>query len=860
MKVLSLPRRFGLVLLVCLCMLVAGLPPGIARAAYVVPRLLGNTVADFTTGTFQRSQLSTLKSNVTTKIADKAGAVQLAPVGLFKFEQKSASKSLPYNLVKMGVTTVGTRIFVIGGVADGPDNSSPLVNPNDPESPHTKSYSSEIVARVWSANVSTAPTTGNQAQGDITAEGWVEEPILPAVQASTQPAFTQPTVRTTDVVDSPAVTSVTVGGRSYIYVIGGETRYGTEARTISSSAVQVSSIGSNGRITSWTPLEGARLPANPTTFVRGLAGASAVSMVINGTGYVYVIGGLQRYLQGSDNSITRSGSKVVYWAKVDAATGKLLKPSDSSQEGWDSMRNDLPLVGPSSGLWDAAAVAGQYQPNYAADPVPPSNVIYVFGGQQALQPTPVFNSKVMQLYVSSVNASPANGGYIVGEPYVGDWNDGTLPEARYGLGAVTFGGKNYLTGGSLANATANLDPQQDMLSTYVQDDLTFPNFGGAGGANFLRDPAALASKRAYHGMAIVPLAESAFVYVIGGQTNPLGSVAAYTNEIIFGKVGVQKDTTLGFPADGWFYGKPVEFNFKNAEVQEIQWGSLITNTDPMDLEVYYRTSLANDCANNPQWTVSDWKLIDGDTTSTRYSKNGDNFVPLTGAVARCFQYRARLVGNTLAGTVAQSTPSLLYLSLKVLIPGSPDLRADQAGDVAAQLTADGKITALNVQIRNKNDDTTGNIPTLDANVDESGGSFFVDLYIYGPGETPVAPTIPIPDNAANDIGCTTVEKSAMTAGAIRQITQWYSPSVQSNCKLTPIDLLTYFEQRGKGKYTVYVVVDSGCGGIAWGCVDERDAPNGEGNNVTRLDFELTSQGSVVDRTIRIRLPLISNKP
>ena len=62
--------------------------------------------------------------------------------------------------------------------------------------------------------------------------------------------------------------------------------------------------------------------------------AVALSHTIGGMTYVYLIGGLQRYLSGG--SAQSAGLKTVFYARVGAG-GKLFKPSSPGTEGWDKL-------------------------------------------------------------------------------------------------------------------------------------------------------------------------------------------------------------------------------------------------------------------------------------------------------------------------------------------------------------------------------------------------------------------------------------------------------------------------------------------------------------------------------------------
>lgn len=809
-------------------LLLMALPPSAARAAYVVPKIITNDVPSYTPGTFQRTQLSSFKSTAAQRIPDKSGAAQLMPMGILKFNRDALQARLPYRMIRMGVAVLGNRIFTIGGVVNG-DGDNTRTPPLPPKT-------NESVDNVFSLPIATTASTDLVA-GNTPDTQWTVEKSLPKAITSAE-AVDDPTLQTS-VVNSAAVVAVPTGANSgYIYVMGGDSNIDSSTRSFSSYAVRRGTVDASGKIATWDTLENARIPAaDPTegAFPVGLEKASAVTMMFNGANYIYLIGGVQRFLEGGTN-IREIGSRAVFWAKVDGS-GNLVKTDGTP--GWNRVAKtlDIPSTNDNAGLWDASAIAGQYE---LAPGQSVSNVIYVLGGQIVSQnfsgtPSDEFSSQIKQIYVASD-----------GTPTLGGWTTGTLPEARLGLGAVTYRGKHYLTGGVTPNA--GLEPKSDMMTSYTKDDMTMPQFGGAGGANFLRDPTGIGAARAFHGMGLVPIGESAFVYLVGGQINSSGAGATYSDAVIFGKIGGQEEQqTYGFAPDGWYYSQPLAVSIVDAEIQEINWTTFITATSGMDVQISYRTTLDNVC-DRQVLTGSDWQDVDGDPGTLR-SANGDNTVSLTNVKARCFQYRAHLVGGGLSPQgLPSETPSLLNLSLKVVIPGSPDLRSDPVKDFTPKFNLNGQLTALNISIRNHNDkaDLTPPAfePTLAANIDESGGSFFVDLFIYKSDETIVAPTIPNPGGNAHNIACALVSKSEMGADVVRQISQWYVATATSNCDAQPVNLLNYFASRGAGTYVVYVVVDSYCGANPNGCVDETPAPNGEGNNIQRYEFTIALKNGV----------------
>jgi hypothetical protein len=183
--------------------------------------------------------------------------------------------------------------------------------------------------------------------------------------------------------------------------------------------------------------------------------------------------------------------------------------------------------------------------------------------------------------------------------------------------------------------------------------------------------------------------------------------------------------------------------------------------------------------------------------------------------AHCFQYRVKLT----ADSQLKRTPSLLNISIRIIVPGNPDLTLKSLAD---RRGANNALTGLNIVIQNVNMAAPAQ-PTLAADFD-GGGSFFVDLCIFGPGQAVSVPPLPWSDSTKNK--CTKayadINKSSLGPNSTYTITQW-----RDNTTENAINLLTYFKT--PGTYNVVVVVDS------YNYVTEGDpSAVGEKNNVSKV--------------------------
>jgi len=613
-------------------------------------------------------------------------------------------------------------------------------------------------------------------------------------------------------------------------VIGGSARLTPDSiYDFSSYAVRIGTVA-NGRITGWLDQTAAHLPSlDPTSQFppppHGAQQAQVVTAQVNGVTYIYLIGGLQRITDNFGNT-TSSGLKAVFYARIGAG-GKLYKPSSPGTEGWDRTA-DIPVPNTTfSGLWDASAVAD----NFVASNQSTANAIYVIGGQLTPDQAPIAASYSEKVYRALINS---NGSLV--------WNEqGVLPAPRSQSTAIAFRGNIYMAGGVQNGGAA----EDVMLTSYVEDDLTLhlfsnppPGIGGQG-TNFLvsnLDDHVLTATRKQHGSVLVRAGanspNSAFLFVLGG----IGADAPNgANTILYGKIGGGEDvSTTGYASDGWYYAQPFDVakQFSAVDLQEVDWTTTITTTE-MDIALDFRLSKSSDCTNVTSWSTG-WQSLDGaDAPNPRFSVTGENrtvIVPtpaLPDLSARCFQYRARLSTSN-----ALSTPLLLNVSVKIKVPGSPDINKK---DLSVQRGLNGAFLGLNVVIQNVNTFE----PTLAANAEENG-DFFVDLCIFAPGTTVTVPTLPF-TNAPGGYQCSTVfakiKRSLLGVGTTYTIPKWFDTATGQEATLKD-----YFKT--PGTYNVIVAIDS------LNNVDE-GTKGGETNNVPdAITFDVTKVG------VQMVLPLI----
>lgn len=814
----------GLLLILAVALLFGALPPRPAEAGSTT-RAVDNTVAEFTLGQFQRAGLTAASKAVAGgRPADRPGAVQLGPLGLLKNWTGSSLAQLPKPLRQHASTVVGTRIYVLGGVSPGSGNAP------------------EYQAKVYSAAVDL--TTG----GIPSNPGWQEEPELNLAPIQDRPQGLTP-LQPNKYVASSAVASVfTPGVGGFIYLIGGETPQSgpSSINILSTHAVRYARVDGNGRIvttTGWQTLTGAQLPPDPAaTLGFGLTGVRAVTITTAGRTFIYLFGGLKVFPQGA--SIVSQGSARVLRAEV-RSDGKLVKPG-TSQEGWEDINKSIPKgTTDSEGFWDGVAV-GDFFP--AAGPAG-SRAIYLIGGYDKVNVgPPVSFRRSPYVFRLPINADGSAGNWFP------DSTPFLLPKPRVGHAGVLFRGNFYISGGLEDTFNA---PSEKVLTSYVQDDLTLPDLDddplSPPSSNFLENTALSSFPRSSHASVVVPAGSSspnsAFVYVIGGQGGQSGEQFG-TSTVIFAKIGGGEDIQSGgYALSGWYYSRPFQITFRQAEVQQVRWTTAITRTlSNLDIGIDYRVS-GTDCG-TPSWgSWSELDGVDGNPLQGFRSLDGVNaqdVAAITGV--RCFQYRARL--STGDRTV---TPLLLNLGIRIYTPGNPDIfqvENPATGGRVDRRNGQGKLVGFDVTLKNQDTAASpnGDPPTtLDADFDEPGGGFFVDLFIYGPAATapnPAAPTIPTNESDSNNKAYALINKTEMGADALKSVVDWCVQNGAQTC--TKFDPLAYFEEAGPGWYTVFVVVDATDDHLTnpanpqGAYVDETDDGelSGEQNNVRKFSFRL----------------------
>lgn len=799
--------RYSALLLVCVVMIFATLAPAPARAA--VERVLDvdNTLTEFDDGSFQLTASAQYPSAASG--SDAVGAVQLAPVA--DLTSMTTSTPLTYARMNAGVVSLGSHIFVIGGI--GPTQSDTTAT-----LPRATVYVSKV----------------DLATGGFSA--WVEDDPMPKVQHSDD--FADQTDFSAER-SSMAVAAFSTGGENgYIYVIGGATTLDISSYSVLRATVV------NGDITSWNETD--PMPLIPITDVLlgrlGIESAAANIVTLpNGNTYLYLVAGLRRYYQGA--LVVEEISNKIYYAQLNS-DGKF------ADAAWKTAEFAIPG---SSGVWNAAVVSGIFKDanGQASNPG-----LYILGGQTSADPS-TYSSVVTRAAINSSDGSltfPYSGSNT-GDSSQDCNSPASLGAPRTGHAAIQYNGAIYSMGGAV---NGQVNPTRNVLGSYIQAMGCIPALSGSTATYFITNDG-MPQPRIGHGAVAIPSPANkptgAWVYAIGGSDGK-GAV----KDIYQTRIGDTSISNVRYANDGWYISKPLPIPLKNANLKKIYWETL--QTGGAGVLVQFRVSADTDCSllTNRSATSAPWQATNASSVS------GSNEYPLTPLAANCFQYRAKLTPG--GGTLASQTPYLKRLGIIVEVPGATDLTATGFSFYTA---ADGSPTGLKIDLRNYNSFIAGE-PTLAADyvpgaTGESTGSFFVDVFIYPPGVTPPSleahkpPTSPgtyarlsidmlTKEMQAGDANNNPVQVGGAynyTIPSDRPLCDYATAYNQQRCE--PVSLAQLFPSAGV--YTVVVVVDGDDN------IQENPTAAGqaEDNNVYSTQVTITKAPAATGTTIF--LPTIS---
>ncbi len=807
----------ALMLIVALLTALALIPPAPAAASVIKFVALDDTQPEFGAGARTLTSVvpSILKNDpplpgeivepyAGAKPGDQ-GALALAAVRALRWENSPADP-LPAPRTEVGAAVIGNNIWVVGGTGTG------------------FSY----VATVYRGTVNT--NYGQPGAGVIT---WTESTPLPAVQHT---GFPNPIAARTNAAVAARRTS---GNAGNLYVIGGAVSAGSD--TFSSDSVLVGDVDANGNLTWRNPSQPYRLPVG----VR-LEGARAfVHTTTAGKTFLYVVGGRNDPAGPSPPSM----SNVVYYAEINA-DGSLALGADNRT--WN--QTALPVVMGVQGVRDAAVTVGRYT---NADGTVTQDMFFIYGGRKDATAE---NDDTGAVRKGVIN--PTTGAITWEDSTTG--GNATIPGNRNTHGAVEFNGSIYIIGGR-TGGTIN----RDGYASYI--DPTSLRLFKDGAINFYTDafgalPSSAGNGRSSPGVVVVPTSNPnyAFAYLIGGTEG-----TSIRPEVFRATIGPDVNQTF-YPSTGYYYSKPFSMldliNENQATVRKMSW---LTNIDPAsggDIRLEYRvySPSSGNCNDTPE---AGWvEVRDPDAGSGRFSKVN----PAGAAYAvnsqeygetqrlppgNCFQYRATFT----RGAVQNASPVLLRLGMEVIIPGNPDLNwPDNA--VTATQNADGTTRGIEVRLRNQN---LIDPPTQPANVCHASqpgcnpeGAFFVDVFIFPPGVTPIEPTLPLlasdnqslnnPALAPYHRACLQIPKWVMQKDVIFTIAEtfrWSDVQAGESCVSAATHTrngtgktLRNFFDRGSGVYKVILVADSDK--TLHGMVRESDTNDGnhpaELNNVSTI--------------------------
>lgn len=763
----------------------------------------------FAQGTLQRTAVSAGTvplQNGNAPFGDKDGVLQLAPIGGLDPANWSTTIPLPQPRAQMGVTTIGNRLFVIGG-AGGVSQAGAFAN---------SAYWAKLDPQTG-AVIPHALTSAPPGADIATSQYWVNDP-MPAVSAwKLDDPYPECNSENIQQRAAPAVASFTAGnGKSYIYVIGGAfLMTGCGNVNISSSAVQIGEFDPATNDIVWTTGTAQRANYVPSQDLPGFESWATEQQTVNpalpsfgveqatasvvttssGATYLYVIGGLINYF---DPDTASMATPAVFYTRLNATTGAFENPIGAADTIWARTNNvpmnelqDNPLSAPNPGFLGiynhVSIVSRAIVGSGTTTTVTP--VIYVTGGYTTNEVgLKTANAAVFRAKIGAQGALTWDTSLYTPAPSEKILTEG---KGRAGAGGIAFANKLYVFGGVADNNTggtggAGATAPYGTATVAVHNDRLdiLPLFGDVGSrVYFFGTDVQPDLFTPVHGIgaAMIPAAplenattvdNAAFGYVVGGFNSTAQTVATVYRAKLGGSGEATSATARRIP-DGWYYSK--FFNIRlsqgtssesDARIVAITWYTGINRTNPnADLKVEFRRTRQLPC-NEAAFTGTgtEWKSLDGDTATRFFSKGGDAVnevkladVPtLADPIASCMQFRVYMTQNgttndgvPIAAANPGLSPQLYRLSIQKIKPGDPDLFIDT---FTISTNPSGQISGFNLRVKNLN----GTLLNTSA---VAGGQFPVVLCVdrrdltASPNFTFTPPTLPIVNDPDSRVNC-----------------------------------------------------------------------------------------------------------
>ena len=741
-----------------------------ATAALGSFKTLDDTQADFASGSFQRTAIS---SGTSTAFNDGDGLLQLAAVGTLK--PWGSTTSLPIPLGKLGVTTIGNRLYTVGGAS----TNQPFVD-------------SVFWATTDQATGAFPPhdfTETTKPTGSNLADAyWINDPLLPTPAFMSQAPHLDCTTEVIQGRSAPAVASLVTGANTgYIYAIGGAFQPTSTCSTnpLTSPVVQIGTVIANGDI-SWQSTQANYLPsqdlsifedwASPTPFgldnkALGVQGATAsILRTRTGTAYLYVIGGRIIY-----HSQSRDGAMVtpaVFYTRLNQSTGALEYPlADTNYyigSPWVRTTN-VPVNAVYSGsapnpgdlgLYDHTAMVSRATVS-STTATTTTEAIFVTGGYTT------YDQNVPSAANQAVFRAIANEatGALQWETQLNPPSTNTVSTdvQRGNPGGFAYGGKLYVIGGVPTNSGA---APVDTVSTALHDDSLniLPLFPGTSSEYFIggNDTKVINNPVSGLGAAVIQAVgatNAAWGYAIGG----FDASNAPTTQIYRGAIGGEDVATATKRApEGWYYSRFHNIQLgtdaakTEARVLSIRWSTIIdrapaTGNPYADLTIQFRRTRILPC-DEAAFVNSPWMTLDADGGTSPFNSiegiaaNRVEFktaFPTEDSIATCFQYRVALTQNGNTGGVpnaavnASVSPKLYKVEIETSEPYDPDLMIN---NFEIGPNANGQIETFDLKIVNFNGSVAN---TVAADVVEFPVVLCVAYSATDPNVPLVLPTLPI---------------------------------------------------------------------------------------------------------------------
>jgi hypothetical protein len=304
------------------------------------------------------------------------------------------------------------------------------------------------------------------------------------------------------------------------------------------------------------------------------------------------------------------------------------------------------------------------------------------------------------------------------------------------------------------------------------------------------------------------------------------STRGHSERVYFLRVASESFSDPVLASSGWYYSprRAIDINADGQNdsviLENISWYTDLearqADNAGIDIRMEYRTSPL-DCERTT-WTQDDWIALDGAPDQDYASNNDFNEVEIFNAddlddaqveppeLTACFQYRANLLTNR----TREDSPRLLSVSIGAYTQDSPDMHVASITPIWENGEV-GKIADLEIAIENRYEEDESKTLRADVELLQGNGLnpyFYIDMFVFEPGEDVITPTLPmdlerynaISDTIALTVGNPAVENQYGARKSVwpRNTTQQIYPRLSMCSTAQADDCLVWVRENEEG--------------------------------------------------------------